>query len=221
MKVNSRCAYSSSTVGCTLSRCRDSAAMSRALIRWPGSGIPDELRKLLFVRPSSAARSFILCTKTSSLPARCSATAIQASLAETTAMPVSSSPKVTSWPIFRNISEPPIRQARSEAITGSSQATWPFSTASSASSNVISLVMLAGGRGVPESLSKSSWPVEASISTAVPAATSNPAAGAAETVNIFSNKTSRTATVFLSTTNPPAPDLLLHFDFQQHTPGII
>ena len=80
--------------------------------------------------PSRAAYSFIRLAKVSSLPARCSASAIDASLPDCTTMPRSSTSSGTRdftcrKDVLPSVPAPPRRQAFSLMKTGSSSLTFP------------------------------------------------------------------------------------------------
>ena len=96
--------------------------------------------------PSSAARSFIRCTKVRSEPASFSAIATAQSLAEATAMHLIISSTVRLSPSSSQIWLPPMEAAALLAVTLSSIEIVPASTASAISSSVMIFVTLAGER---------------------------------------------------------------------------
>ena len=106
--------------------------MSRAVVNWPLAGRPLGFLKKLRVMPRSRAFPFIRFTNPSTLPPMYSATATEASLAETTAMPLSSSASGISLPAWRNIFDPPVRPAFRLIFTRSEGWTLPSRIASSA-----------------------------------------------------------------------------------------
>ena len=113
---------------------------------------PVQFVNCVFSRPSSSARRFIRSTKAASEPHRCSARATAQSLAETTATHFIMSETESCSPTSSQIWLPPMEAARSEAVTMSSSASSPESTASAMSSSVMTLVTEAGGRRSVSSL---------------------------------------------------------------------
>ena len=125
--------------------------------------------------PSPAARSFIIFTKASSLPAMYSAMAVQASLALATEIHFNIVSTLCVSPGSKNTWEPPMDAAYSEVDTSSSSAIFPSSSASKIKSIVMIFVTLAGARLVSASFSYNTAPVDASIKTALGACTSTSA----------------------------------------------
>ena len=151
--------------------------------------------------PSSAALAFIRSTKASSLPERCSARATAQSLADTTQTAFTMSATERASPSFSQIWLPPMEAAWAEPVTMSSHWSWPESMASITRSSVMTLVTLAGSRGVWASFSKRTVPVSRSISTAEGASTSKAWAGRGRSSRAQSRVSSRFTEV------PPFPDL--------------
>ena len=85
-------------------------------------------------------------TNAASLPEMCSASATAQSLAETTAMHFIISATLICSPCSSHIWLPPMLSARAEAVTVSSSDSSPESTASAASSSVMTFVTDAGAR---------------------------------------------------------------------------
>ena len=167
--------------------------MSWAEVTWPSAVRPQALTNRVSFIPSSCARAFIICTKASSLPARCSPSATAQSLAETTATHFSISATVSTSPSSSQIWLPPMEAAWAEAVTGSSREMRPWSTASHTSSMVITLVTLAGSRTAWASFSSSTAPSRV-ISTAEGACTATagaagPSSAAQGTANIMTTST--------------------------------
>ena len=131
----------------------DISAMSRALVIWPSASRPLQLTKLVLFIPSSAARSFILRTNSSSFPHMYSAIATQASFALATEIHLIRVSTVCTSPASRNTWEPPIDAAYSDVVTSSSRLIDPFARASKIRRSVITFVTLAGGRAVSASFS--------------------------------------------------------------------
>jgi hypothetical protein len=98
-------------------------------------------------------------TNPSTDPARCSATAKAASLADGIITAASRSPSGKTSPAFRKTCDPPCAAARAETVTGSESACLPACTCSSASRTVIIFVMDAGGHCRSASRDASAVPV--------------------------------------------------------------
>ena len=142
-------------------------AISSAQVRCPSAGRPVQLTKWVCSMPSSCARRFIRSTKASSVPAMCSASATEQSLADTTATAFTMSRTVICSCSFSQIWEPPMEVAWVEAVTVSSQLSAPLSMASMTSSRVMTLVTEAGSYCLVAFSSYKILPVVFSISTAV------------------------------------------------------
>ena len=91
----------------------DSTARSRAVVHWPSAGQPEEFLNTVPVMPSSRALAVMRSAKLSSLPDIPSAMTTQASLPDSTIMPLIRSSTVTSLPSSTNMREPPMLRARS------------------------------------------------------------------------------------------------------------
>ena len=128
--------------------------------------------------PSCWAFSFIWATKASSLPDTASASTTAASLALIITVALMRSSTDMASPSSSQISEPPMEAAWAEAARVWSRDSWPLSRASNTRQSVITLVMEAQERTAWGSFSKSTRPVEASISTAEGAVSSRPSARA-------------------------------------------
>ena len=109
--------------------------------------MPEELAKFVLSIPISAAFSFIISTKFSSVPAIPSAKATQASLPETIIMPFNNSSTVTESFTIINIDEYPLwdsLQAFLETINSSDKDIFSFLSKSNTTIVVIIFVIEAG-----------------------------------------------------------------------------
>jgi hypothetical protein len=88
-------------------------ARSRAVVHWPSTGQPDAFLNTVPDMPSSRPRLVMRSAKLSSLPDSPSATTTQASLPDSTIMPLIRSSTATSLPSSTNMREPPMLRARS------------------------------------------------------------------------------------------------------------
>ena len=131
----------------------------------PVRGQAMQLTKCVSFMPSSLARSFMRATNASSLPAKCSPSATAASLPETTHTALMRSSTRICSPSLSQIWLPPIDAACALPVTVSSYESAPESMASMVKSSVITFVTLAGRRRSCALCSKSTSPVDRSIST--------------------------------------------------------
>src|SRR5687767_6935390 len=120
--------------------------------------------------PRRRACWFMSSANVASLPAACSASAIEASLPDWITMPYSRSLSGTVSLTGRKLVEPsvaapPPRQACSLMCTGSSSLILPAASSDETTYDVMTLVMLAGATRVSPSCEASTWPVRWSIST--------------------------------------------------------
>src|SRR5688572_29299187 len=120
--------------------------------------------------PRRRACWFMSSANVASLPAACSASAIEASLPDWITMPYSRSLSGTVSLTGRKLVEPsvaapPPRHACSLMCTGSSSLILPAASSDETTYEVMTLVMLAGATRVSASWEASTWPVRWSIST--------------------------------------------------------
>ena len=159
--------------------CRASMPSSRTVSLLTGSGRPLEFPNVDFVRPSSRARLVIIATKSRSLPAMPSASAMQESLPLWISAPRRRSSTLTLLLIAANMVEPPdgappFRQAYSLMRYSSVGLMSPFFSALKTTSAVISFIMLEGARSSSGFFSNRMLPDFASIRIAVGASISYP-----------------------------------------------
>ena len=145
-----------------------SSAISRAVTFWPGSSLPQGLRKVRCGKPSSMARLFILSAKAASEPPSPSASTMAASLPESITSPRIRSSIRTRLLSAANMLDPregapPVRQAFSLTVNSWSRVSRPSLSSRNTSSAVMILAVEAGVMGASAAFSNRTEPVSASI----------------------------------------------------------